>query len=51
MRHVGPLVVGLLVLSQPAVAADKQVRPLVGLSFRGATTFVDLDKAVGERHG
>lgn len=51
MRLVGPLVVGLLMLPRPAVAADKQVRPLVGLSFRGATTFVDLDKAVGERHG
>jgi hypothetical protein len=51
MRLVGPLVVGLLLLSRTATAADKQIRPLVGLSFHGATTFVDLDKAVDERHG
>src|SRR5215212_2557501 len=52
MRLVGPLVVGLLLLARPARAADKQIRPLVGFSFHGATTFlVDLDRAVGERHG
>jgi hypothetical protein len=51
MRLAGPLVVGLLLFSRPAIAADKQIRPLVGLSFHGATTFVDLDKAVDKRHG
>jgi hypothetical protein len=52
MRHVGPLVaVGLLLLSRPAHGAEKQIRPLVGLTFAGSTTFVDLDHAVGKQHG
>ena len=51
MRHVGPLVAGLLLLSQPAAAAEKQIRPFVGLTFAGSTTFVDLDHAVEKRHG
>jgi hypothetical protein len=51
MRLVGPLVVGLALFARPAIAADKQVRPLIALSFAGSTTYVDLEKGVGERHG
>ncbi len=50
MRHVSPLAVGLLLLSTPVRAADKQIRPFVGLTFAGSTTFFDLDHAVGKRH-
>lgn len=50
MRHVGPLVVGLLLLSPPASAAEKQIRPFVSLTFASSTTFVDLDHAIGKRH-
>jgi hypothetical protein len=51
MRHVGPLAVGLLLLlSVPASAAEKQIRPFVGLTFASSTTFVDLDHAVEKRH-
>lgn len=51
MRHVGSLAAGLLLLSQPASAAEKQIRPFVALTFAGSTTFVDLDHAVEKRHG
>jgi hypothetical protein len=39
----------LLVLwSRPSIGAERQVRPLVGVTFRGTTTFlVDLENAVG----
>lgn len=50
MRHVGPLAVGLVLLSLPASAAEKQIRPFVGLTFASSTTFVDLDHAIGKRH-
>jgi hypothetical protein len=54
MRLVGPLAVGLvLLLSRPASAADKQIRPFVALAFAGSTTFVDLatPTAADKRHG
>jgi len=50
MRLAGPLVAGLLLLARPASAADKQIRPLIALSFGGSTTYVDSEKGVGERH-
>ena len=50
MRRGGPLAVGLLLLSAwPAAAAEKQIRPFVAVTFKGATTFV-LGEAVGKRH-
>jgi hypothetical protein len=52
MRHGGPLAVGLVVvLCRPAsAAADRQIRPLIGFTFAGSTTFLDLAHAVGKRH-
>ena len=42
--------VGLL-LSRPAAAAEKQIRPFVGVTFAGATTFVDFENAAGGPNG
>jgi hypothetical protein len=49
MPRVRALAVGLLLLSRPAAAAEKQFRPFVGVGFNGATTFV-LGDAVGNKH-
>jgi hypothetical protein len=43
--HVRWLVVALWLLPAPA-AAEWQVRPFIGFSFGGATTFVDPDRAI-----
>jgi hypothetical protein len=52
MRHVGPLAVGLVLLCRPVgAAADTQIRPFVGFTFAGSTTFLDLDLAVAKHHG
>jgi hypothetical protein len=40
------LTAGLLLLSARAFAGERQIRPFVGATFAGATTFVDLDDAV-----
>ena len=50
MRRVGLVVVGLLLVSRLADAAEKQVRPWVGVTFAGSTSFVDLDHAAGKPH-
>ncbi len=53
MPRAGRLVVGLLLLSRPAAAAaaadglEKQLRPFIGVTFKGSGTFVDLEKAAG----
>jgi hypothetical protein len=47
MPRVGPLAAALLLLSSPVLAAEKQVRGLVGLTFAGSTTFVDFEQAAG----
>ena len=39
---------GLLLLPSHALAADKQIRPFVGVTFGGGTTFVDLEDASGK---
>jgi hypothetical protein len=46
------LAAAILLLSGavPARAADKQIRPYFGGTFRGGTTFVDLEKATGRPH-
>ncbi len=50
MRRVGPLAIGLLLLSGPAAAAEKQIRPFVAVTFKGSTTFF-LGDAASKRHG
>jgi hypothetical protein len=42
----------LAVLSVPsrANAGERQIRPLIGVTFEGATTFVDSESAVGKTH-
>ena len=47
-----PLLVLALLLWIPShAAAEWQVKPFVGLTFGGGTTFVDLEDAVGTRNG
>src|SRR5207245_8073185 len=47
-RNTVVLVAGLLLSSARTDAADRQIRPFVGATFGGATTFVDPENAVGE---
>jgi hypothetical protein len=44
--------VALVVLMRPlgAGAAERQIRPFIGVTFEGATTFVDAENAVGKPH-
>jgi hypothetical protein len=42
------LMAGLLLLSGRTYAEDRQIRPFIGATFGGATTFLDLDHVVGE---
>ncbi len=44
------LMAGLLLMSHRTYAADRQIRPFVGATFGGGTTFVDPEKAVGKPH-
>jgi hypothetical protein len=41
------LAVGLFLVSTRALAADSQIRPFVGATFGGSTTFVDWEHAAG----
>ena len=41
------LVAGLLLVSIRTYAADRQIRPFIGATFGGGTTFVDPEDAVG----
>jgi hypothetical protein len=43
------LVAGLLVATR-ASAADRQIRPFIGATFAGGTTFVDPEEAIGKPH-
>lgn len=47
-RRTIVLVAGLLLLSSRAFAADRQIRPFIGATFGGGTTFVDPENAVGK---
>jgi hypothetical protein len=47
----GVLMLGLIMMSSPALAGDKQIRPLIGITFGGRTTLVDLEDAAGGRAG
>ena len=50
-RIVGVVVVALSAMAATeADAADWQIRPFVGFTFAGDTTFVDFDHAVGKLH-
>ena len=46
-RSILVLVAGLLLMSTRAVAADRQIRPFVGATFGGGTTFIDPENAIG----
>ena len=45
--RVGPLALTLLLLSPAEASAEWQIRPFLGVSFGGGTTFVDLAGATG----
>ena len=42
------LLLGLVVVSARTDAADRQIRPFIGVTFGGGTTFVDPELAVGK---
>jgi hypothetical protein len=44
------LALTLWVLAPAAVAADWQLRPFIGFTFGGETTFVDPEKAIGTKN-
>jgi hypothetical protein len=46
-RNSVVLVAGLLLMSARAYAADRQIRPFIGVTFGGGTTIVDPENAVG----
>ena len=47
-RNTLVLVTGLLLLSARIDAADRQIRPFMGATFGGGTTFVDPENAIGD---
>ena len=48
VRSNAVLVAGFLLLSTRTFAADRQIRPFIGATFGGGTTFVDPENAVGK---
>jgi hypothetical protein len=44
------LVSGLMLMSARTFAADRQIRPFIGATFGGGTTFVDTEEAAGKLH-
>jgi hypothetical protein len=48
LRSAIVLVAGFLLLSVRTYAADRQIRPFIGATFGGGTTFVDPEDAVGK---
>ncbi|MBI3490478.1 MAG: outer membrane beta-barrel protein [Acidobacteria bacterium] len=48
--RVGPLVLAMLLVPATRVSAEWQIKPFLGTSFAGSTTFFDLDQGAGERH-
>jgi hypothetical protein len=42
--------VACLLMATPASAADRQIRPFIGATFAGGTTFVDPEEAIGKPH-
>jgi hypothetical protein len=49
--RAGALTLGLLLMSSPALAGDKQIRPLLGVTFGGSTTLFDFEDTAGGRAG
>jgi hypothetical protein len=49
-RNTVMLFAGLLLIAARASAADRQIRPFVGATFGGGTTFVDPEEAIGKPH-
>jgi hypothetical protein len=47
-RNTLVLVAGLLLISARTYAADRQIRPFVGATFGGGTTFVDPELVAGK---
>ena len=47
-RSMVVLGAGFLLLSTQTFAADRQIRPFIGVTFGGGTTFVDPENAVGK---
>ncbi len=52
MKRIRPLafLLSCLVLSPGAADAEWQVKPFLGVTFGGDTTFLDLEQASGKRH-
>jgi hypothetical protein len=48
--RTGWLTVGLLLFLQLPAAAEWQIRPFIGFTFAGATTFVDPEDAAGRQN-
>lgn len=49
--RLGVLALAVVALSPASASAQEwQVRPFLGLTFRGATTFVDIDEAADDAH-
>jgi hypothetical protein len=48
--RAGALTLGLMLMSSPARAADKQIRPWLGFTFGSSTTLVDLEDGAAETH-
>jgi hypothetical protein len=46
-RSTVVLLAGLLLMSDRAYAEDRQVRPFIGATFGGGTTFVDPERVIG----
>lgn len=47
-RRTAILAAALLWLSTPAGAGDRQIRPFIGATFGGGTTFVDPERVIGK---
>jgi len=51
LRRCGAAGLVLWLAAVPAMAGERQIRPFVGTTFEGGTTFVDPENAVGKAHG
>jgi hypothetical protein len=47
-RRTLVLMAGLLLMSTRTYAGDRQIRPFIGVTFGGGTTFLDLEHVVGK---
>ncbi len=50
LRAIGAGVGLVILLGGSAAAADRQIRPFVGVTFAGDTTIIDLEDAAGQPH-